>query len=63
MNSSPIHSAECRIAETGKLSQNCERCKILRARKKNAARRMKHAIYTDLGLVRVRGNLGGVYYE
>lgn len=29
----------------------------------NAARRERHAAMTDLGLKRVRGALGGVYYE
>lgn len=31
--------------------------------RKNAARRAKHAAYRDCGMVRVRGALGGVYYE
>ena len=31
--------------------------------RKNAARRAKHAAYTSLGLKRVKGALGGVYYE
>ncbi len=36
----------------------------LAARKrKNAARRARHQAMKDLGLVRVRGALGGVYYE
>lgn len=36
-----------------------------RARKdrKNAARRAKHQAYLDCGMKRVRGALGGVYYE
>lgn len=36
-----------------------------RARKdrKNAARRAKHQAYLDCGLKRVRGALGGIYYE
>lgn len=33
------------------------------AERKNAARRAKHAAYTSCGLVRVKGALGGVYYE
>ena len=32
-------------------------------KRKNAARRARHQVMTDLGLVRVRGALGGVYYE
>ena len=31
--------------------------------RKNVARRAQHAAYTSCGLVRVRGNLGGTYYE
>lgn len=31
--------------------------------KKNAARRAKHDALTSLGLKRVKGALGGVYYE
>lgn len=38
--------------------------KAAKARKrKNAARRARHQAMKDLGLVRVRGALGGVYYE
>lgn len=31
--------------------------------RKNAARRGRHEAYTSLGLKRVKGALGGVYYE
>jgi hypothetical protein len=31
--------------------------------KKNAEARARRQVYTDLGLKRVRGGLGGVYYE
>lgn len=31
--------------------------------RKNAARRARHAAYVDLGMKRVHGSLGGVYYE
>jgi len=31
--------------------------------RKNAARRAKHQAYTDCGMKRVKGALGGVYYE
>ena len=50
---------------------NCEPCwehstlqQIERAHKdrKNAARRARHAAYTSLGIKRVTGGLGGVYY-
>lgn len=30
---------------------------------KKLSRKAKHQLLTDLGLVRVRGALGGVYYE
>jgi len=29
----------------------------------NSARRERHAILTEMGLKRVKGNLGNVYYE
>ena len=32
-------------------------------RKKNAEARARRQVYSDLGLKRVRGGLGGVYYE
>lgn len=58
--------AECRgqsaleLAIMGRLaSQDARDAKDRR----NAARRARHAAYTDLGMTRVRGNLGGVYYE
>ena len=35
----------------------------LRNQRKNAARRAKHQAYLDCGLKRVRGALGGIYYE
>ena len=41
-----------------------EACKAwIKNRKANYNRRMKHKVMTDMGLVRVRGALGGVYYE
>jgi hypothetical protein len=33
------------------------------AKRRNANRRARHQAMTDLGLVRVHGALGGVYYE
>lgn len=38
---------------------------ILRSQadERNKARRERHATLTSLGLVRVRGALGGIYYE
>ena len=41
----------------------CDTCEALRTARKNAGRRARHAAYRDLGMVRVRGSLGGVYYE
>lgn len=35
----------------------------LQRRRRNARARARHAAYTDLGMVRVRGAQGGVYYE
>lgn len=32
-------------------------------KERNAAARARRQVYADLGLKRVRGNLGGVYYE
>lgn len=37
--------------------------KLVRRIKVNIARRERHAAMKDLGLNRVKGNLGGVYYE
>ncbi len=34
-----------------------------KAVRRNQARRDRHAAYRDLGMVKVRGNLGGAYYE
>lgn len=31
--------------------------------RRNRARRDRHAVLTSLGLKRVRGSLGGIYYE
>ena len=40
----------------------CEPCETSRTRR-NTQRRARHQAMVDLGLVRVRGVLGGVYYE
>jgi len=40
------------------LGEHC--CPQCRA---NRLRRERHQVYTDLGMVRVKGNLGGTYYE
>jgi hypothetical protein len=43
---------------------NCAECKKRRATKKACVRaKALRQMYSDLGMVRVRGNLGGVYYE
>lgn len=42
----------------------CQPCADKRkAEKRNASRRARHQAMLDLGLVRVRGALGGIYYE
>jgi hypothetical protein len=53
------HSATARH-----LADNCPICNARRKqRKRNMDARLRHAAMTDLGLKRVRGNLGGIYYE
>lgn len=46
---------------------SCDRCRATRkaipAAQRNADRRARHQALLDLGLVRVRGNMGGTYYE
>jgi hypothetical protein len=44
-------------------SQHIRDLERVRKDKKNAARRARHQAYTDCGMKRVRGALGGVYYE
>ena len=49
-----------------KAEYNLAVVKMFAARKReraNAARRAKHAAYTSCGMTRVKGALGGVYYE
>jgi hypothetical protein len=57
-----------------KPSKNCMLCKLHREhtkeqhealirRERNAARRARHQAFTDCGLKRVKGALGGTYYE
>lgn len=41
----------------------CEKCEHKARKKAKRDRNIKHRIMTDLGLKRVRGALGGVYYE
>jgi hypothetical protein len=40
-----------------------ERASKIRRERANRVRRERHQAMRDLGLVRVRGALGGVYYE
>lgn len=44
---------------------DCDRETVSKRKRaeRNAQRRARHAAMTDLGLVRVRGALSGVYYE
>ena len=46
-------------SQEAQAAYQCYRTQLL----KNAARRDRHAAYTSLGMSRVRGALGGVYYE
>jgi len=52
-------------AETAKITKRRVSAEKAQARKARAAanRRAKHEAYTSLGLKRVRGALGGIYYE
>lgn len=43
--------------------QMAEYLKLMARIKKNIARRDRHAAFTSCGLKRVKGALGGVYYE
>jgi len=36
---------------------------LLARKRKNAQRRARHQAYTDLGMRRVKGSLGGTYYK
>jgi hypothetical protein len=38
-------------------------CRAIKAEKVNKARRDRHAAMSDMGLKRVKGALGGTYYE
>lgn len=50
---------------TGKLIPGCPRCDewIARRNRKNTARRERDQAMRDLGLVKVKGSLGGTYWE
>ncbi len=46
------------------LNVGCQDCKErMRTRKANQSAKAKHQAYIDAGMVRVRGALGGIYYE
>jgi hypothetical protein len=48
----------------GVMIPDCPECKARKAtRKRNFAARAKHEAYTSCGMKRVRGSLGGIYYE
>ena len=45
-------------------TRDCPQCAARRKTKEhNRSARVRRSVYADLGMVRVRGNLGGVYYE
>jgi DNA-directed RNA polymerase subunit RPC12/RpoP len=45
-------------------TRECPECAARRLTKeRNKAARVRHSIYTDLGMHRVKGSLGGTYYE
>ena len=59
---------------TPKFSKNCMLCKLHREhtqeqhetlirRERNSARRERDQAMRDMGLKRVKGNLGGIYWE
>ena len=54
--------ATVRSVKTGRL-YCAEHADAIRQNIKNAKARARHQAMTDLGMVRVRGSLGGVYYE
>ena len=49
----------------GKLPKNCKPCndRIIRNWRNNMRRRDRDEVYRSLGMTKVRGNLGGIYYE
>jgi hypothetical protein len=64
----PPSSKFVQISQTNPLRAEYEAAvaKLLaavRVERKNAARRARHEAYTSAGMKRVRGSLGGVYYE
>ena len=48
---------------TRELAGICDCEERAKREKRNASARARRQVYTDLGLKRVRGNLGGTYYE
>ncbi len=57
-NLNPIHGGHCDECEA---ERNAKR--LARNAARRAAARETRQAYADLGLVRVRGALGGIYYE
>lgn len=47
----------------GSEEEKSARAAYVKRVKSNEAKRARHQAMTDLGLVRVNGNLGGTYYE
>jgi len=64
---SPSHGGNreaWRTALAEHLKNPCTECKARqRTRKANKNSRIARAVYRDLGMVRVKGNLGGIYHE
>jgi hypothetical protein len=56
-------SAEAARELTGLIYKVVTPAEEARKQRANASRRARHDALTSLGLTRVRGNLGGVYYE
>lgn len=57
---------KCGVEFGGKDGENrCEACEACDGRRKGAARqrRERESIMRDLGLIRVRGAMGGTYWE
>jgi len=56
------HWAE--VKDSGHDSRNCPECKArMRTKRANLRAKTIRAVYADLGMIRVKGNLGGIYYE
>ena len=56
-------TAEDIAASREKAGQMLEKANKEARERKNAARRARHQAYLDCGMKRVKGSLGGTYYE